>query len=350
MSDLYYFPAFILSVLLTGLYMFIWHRHFDVHITLVFVLVPIVNLGFWLLSRSKGLEDALMAHKITYLGGCFLQLMVLLSVFSLCGLPMNRWVKIGLMTLSTVVFFISLTQGEQSDFYTSVSFVRKDDLSILQRQYGYLHHIFVAIVILYFAASIIAIIYTFCRKNQVSRIILILLFLPEIISMICYFGGRILVPDLDLMPAAYLLAQVMYLLIVHRIGLYDITDTAVDSLMRSGKTGFIHFDFGYRYLGSNETAKELFPELKQMTVDFSLNKNTVMAGLLLPWIRSFEKDKEDHRHNHEIGDKIYLFDLSWLYNGKKKKGYEMVITDNTQDQKYILLLNTYNSDLKTQVN
>ena len=349
MSELYYFSTFILSVLLTGLYMFIWHRHFDVHITLVFVLVPIVNLGFWLLSRSQGLEEALLAHKITYLGGCFLQLMVLLTVFSLCGLSMNRLVKTGLLALSNVVFFLSLSQGEQSDFYTSVSFLRKNNLSILQREYGYLHHIFVAMVILYFAASMIAIIYTFCRKNQVSRIILFFLFLPEIISMFCYFGGRILIPDLDLMPAAYLLAQIMYLMIVHRIGLYDITDTAVDSLMRSGKTGFIHFDFRYRYLGSNEAAKELFPELNLMTVDFPLKKNTDIAGLLLPWIRSFEKNETDHRQNHEIGDKIYLFDLSWLYNGRKKKGYEMVITDNTQDQNYIRLLNQFNSDLQTQV-
>ena len=33
------------SMLLTMVYMFIWHKHCDVHITLTFVLVPLVNVG-----------------------------------------------------------------------------------------------------------------------------------------------------------------------------------------------------------------------------------------------------------------------------------------------------------------
>ena len=82
MLDTYYLAAFIASVALTGLYMLIWHKHYDVHITLVFVLVPVVNLGYLLMSRSRGLEEAIMANKIAYIGGIYLQLMIMIAVLA----------------------------------------------------------------------------------------------------------------------------------------------------------------------------------------------------------------------------------------------------------------------------
>lgn len=42
----YYHATFGISVLLLLAYLFIWHKHFDVHITLLFALVPIANLGY----------------------------------------------------------------------------------------------------------------------------------------------------------------------------------------------------------------------------------------------------------------------------------------------------------------
>ena len=38
----FYYPSmFALSVLLTGIYALIWKKHDDIHITLVFILIPI---------------------------------------------------------------------------------------------------------------------------------------------------------------------------------------------------------------------------------------------------------------------------------------------------------------------
>ena len=64
MIDTYYLTAFIISAILTGVYMFVWHKHYDVHITLLFALVPVVNLGFLLVSRSQSLEEAIIANVI----------------------------------------------------------------------------------------------------------------------------------------------------------------------------------------------------------------------------------------------------------------------------------------------
>ena len=349
MLSTYYLSAFLVSVVLTGLYMFIWHRHFDVHITLVFVLVPVVNLGFLLLSRAQDLGEALLANKITYLGGCFLQLMILLAVFSLCHIRAGRWFRSGLLLLSTGVYLFVLVQGDSGLFYRSVSFLRENGEYVLRRVYGPVHHVFVGVVILYFALSLGAIVYAFLKKKQVSRKVLVLLFLPEIVAMPCYFAGRLLLPRIELMPAAYVLAQVMYLLIVRRIGLYDVTDATVDSLVQSGSTGFVTFDLGYHYLGSNLTARSVFPDLDDMTVDYSIRHYRRMKDLLLPWLQAYGENPEENRYHHDVGDRIFLLTVSWLYNNNRKKGYEIVITDDTLDQQRIRSAEEYNTRLSREV-
>ena len=79
----FYNSMLALSLVLTLVYLFLWHKHFDVHITLVFALVPVTNLGYTLMANASDLNSALVARKLTYLGGCYLLLMILLIVFSM---------------------------------------------------------------------------------------------------------------------------------------------------------------------------------------------------------------------------------------------------------------------------
>ena len=43
--QIYYQVLFLLSLLLSGIYMFLWRRHYDIHMTLAFTLIPIVCLN-----------------------------------------------------------------------------------------------------------------------------------------------------------------------------------------------------------------------------------------------------------------------------------------------------------------
>ena len=100
----YYAILFGLSILLGIWYAFRWHKHFDVHITLLFLITPIVNLGYLILALSKNLNEALLANKITYIGGCYLILMILYSVFSLCKVKLPVWGRIFFLVISSLVY------------------------------------------------------------------------------------------------------------------------------------------------------------------------------------------------------------------------------------------------------
>ena len=349
MITLYYDIMLAISLVLMIVYLFSYHKHFDMHITLLFVLVPVANLGQVLSAHAQTLEAALVANKVVYIGACYLQLILMLAVFSLCRIKLNRWIRTGLVLLSTVVYLSSLTIDFSPLFYESVSFRLVNGAAVLDKQYGIMHTVFIVMVIAYFVMSISAIVYSYFRKNQVPRTTIYLLFLTELVAMISFFGGRMLPGAPELLPLAYNFGLVLYLVIIYRLSLYDITDTAIDTLVQTGATGFASFDFKLNYLGSNQTAKDVFPELNNLTVDLPIAGNEFMEQTVQKWLQAFEADQTQSEFLYEKGESTYQIDVQYLYSGKRKRGYQLFITDDTKDQRYIKLLNSFNSELQAEV-
>ena len=105
----YYEILFGLSVLLTLGYIIIWHKHFDVHISLIFAFIPVANLGYVMMAHAMNLEAALVAVKVTYIGGCFLSLFITQSIFGLCKIELKRWMHAVLMLMSLGSFALVFT-------------------------------------------------------------------------------------------------------------------------------------------------------------------------------------------------------------------------------------------------
>ena len=93
----YYAVVFGISVLMTTIYIFRWHKHFNTLITLTFILTPIINLAYLFFSTSTVMEEAVVSNKITYLGGCYLLLIMTLTIFNLCKIELKKWIRFLLM-------------------------------------------------------------------------------------------------------------------------------------------------------------------------------------------------------------------------------------------------------------
>ncbi|MBO6141563.1 MAG: HD domain-containing protein [Ruminococcus sp.] len=355
MAETFYAVTAFLSIVFVLIYAFAYHKHFDVHITLLFVLIPINNFGQLFLCRSKDVELALLANKFIYISACYSILMITLVVFSLCDIKLNKYIRLLLYLISTTVFFFTLQIGENELYYKSVKLVRVDGGTTLIKEYGPLHKYFYIMVLVYFAMGIIAIGYSYFKKNQVSRRFIYLLALPEVLAVFSFFIGRKLtktfdfLPDVELIPLAYDIAMIVYLIIVHRLVLYDISDTVIDSVVQKGETGFISFDFKYRYLGSNETAKKIFPELSTLTVDKDISASEQLSRNVNEWLSEFKNNNQNDKFYYKTDDKTYLVDVNFLSDGNHKRGYQLYITDDTKNQQYIALLDSFNTELKQEV-
>ena len=391
MIELYYEVLFGLSVLLTIIYIAMWHKRFDITFSMVFTLVPIACLGYVWFAASQSLQEALLSLKIVYISGCFLPFFIMLSVWNLCKLQVRKWLKTAFALGTFSMYGVVLTMGSGTAFYKHVSYMNENGAARLQKEYGFMHSVFYFMIMLYFVISIVSIIYSYFQKKQVSRQILFLLFLPDAVSMLCYFLGRLITDQVDFIPVGYVFAQLIYLIIAYRVNMYNINDTVIDSMIQHGDTGFISFDFKKRYLGSNETAKRILPALRELTVDQMIGKmetksveegnhtldrieeqedlehsaprsaekqEAMMEKKLLHWLDSFSKNEENHEYIYVYhpGDKasadeerIYNVDISYLYDGEKKRGYKITLTDDTQNRRFIEFLDNYNERLKEEV-
>ena len=337
-ATIFYDCMFGLSVAMLFAYLFMWHKHFDVHMTILFILVPITNLSYCWLQRSTSLGEALIAKKISYFGGCFLFLALTLLVFSLCRIHLKRWMRLALIGLGVAVFLGALSTGYAPLFYKTMEYAVENGIVRLHYEYGFLHNAYYVMVGLYFALDIGAMIYSWIKKKETSRTTLKLLFFPVAMCVVIFFVIRPVFPAVEWITAGYNFCMFINLFISHRLCLYDITETAADSLVENGSTGIVSFDKHLRFLGSNRTAKVLLPALAQAKVDRPL---TDISDL-----QTVESWLEDHRKGNgkeppHLGKdgRIYRVDIGPLIDGKRERGYQMRLTDDTENIRTIADLN-----------
>ena len=168
-------------------------------------------------------------------------------------------------------------------------------------------------------------------------------------QVITFFTGRLLHLNVDLMPLSYVLSEIVLLIISRRIVLYDVTETVIETIAFNGKTGFVSFDDGFHYLGSNQIAKNIFPELTQLRVDDSALKDPVLKKDIIEHIHKFIINPNQNSFFKNFGEQIFQVDINKLFDGRVNRGYILYIQDDTKDQKYISLLNGFNDKLRDEV-
>ena len=352
---LYYEIFFLISFVFTIIYIYNWQKHFDVNITAIFTIIPIVNL-FYIFFYSWGdVSASILALKVIYLGGCYLPWFIFMCISSLCKIEIRRWVRIFTFMISSVMYASTLTIGYFPIFYKSISLERVNGYNVFDKSYGFMHTVFYIYVIGSFLLDFAIIFYTYGQKSQISKTVLRLLILPPVFTGVCYFLKTFTGESIELLPITYAFAQLVYLMIIQRISLYDVSDMVIESMVESGDTGFITFDFKHHYLGSNETAKEIIPSLRELTVDKTIFGIPDLEKNVVHWLRHFEKDDTVGTNLYvkktEDGedDQYYTVRVDYLYDGRKRRGYQVFLSDDTKNQKYIKLIDSYNEKLEEEV-
>ena len=355
MASLFYGSVFVASLICTAVYIYIWHKRFDVNFTLIFTLVPISCMGYLLQSVCRNAEEAMISVKIVYAGGVFLQLFMMLSIFNFCRIEISRLTRVLLFTVGTFIYASILSIGYTDLFYKELTLKIVGGNTILQKTYCWMHTVFQVYVIILFLAGIVAICYSLVKKSQVPKTIIALLVIPDCFSIFSFFILRRLITVVEIVPLIYVLAQIMYIIIANRANLYNVSDTAVDSMLRERSVGYISFDYRYRYLGSNVMARNLVPELSRMSLDDVLGYKSAERKIR-HFLDSFKEDPKKNTFTYIVRDPedeseelIYNVNINYLYEGSKKRGYLVSFTDDTANRRYIRLLDNYNEKLKDEV-
>ncbi len=352
----YYISSFIISLIIAIVYVYRWQKRFDVNISAIMILIPIVNLAYYVMYTEHEPDVAGYAFKVIYMGGCYLPWFTLMCVFDMCKISLSRVVRVISFIVNTLMYSIILTIGHLPLFYEKIDISHDGEKWIFHKTYGPMHSVFYVYIAIYFIVTIITIIYSYMRKKEVSRKLLTLLYVPLLVSIMGYALNHFVMDGIEIMPVMYLISEIVYVLIARRVSLYEVNDMMLETMVETGDTGFITVDFKYNYLGSNETAKEIFPEINDLIIDKKISKSDKLNKTVVHWIKHFEEEGEDKTVYIDYGDpttedddKMYAISINYLYDGRYRKGYLIYIVDDTQNQMYIRLLDRYNEELEDEV-
>jgi hypothetical protein len=141
----------------------------DIWFLLLFTSVLIVNTGYFLLSVSDVLSAALWANRLSYFGSVFLPFCMLMIIMNVCRVECNKVLRIALIVLGFAVFFLAASGGTSCTlYYESVALGAADGVSLLIKDYGALHSLYLIYLLGYFATMIAVIIIAACRKKITS--------------------------------------------------------------------------------------------------------------------------------------------------------------------------------------
>ena len=218
MSVIYGVTSFLSLLMLIGYFALIRKR--EIWFSILFFCVLIVNAGYLMLSVSKTLNMALMANRIAYLGSVFLPLSMFMIIMRVSGLKYKKWLPYLLGGISVVVFLIAASPGYLDVYYKTVTLENVGGVSVLNKEYGSLHCLYLIYLLIYFTFMVSAIIHAIARKTLDSVAHGVVLIVAVLVNICVWLLEQLVKIDFEFLSVSYIISELflisVYLMIQHQ--------------------------------------------------------------------------------------------------------------------------------------
>ena len=100
----YYLITLVISLVCLVVMMFTYQmNHVSFYILAIMLVGTVANAGYLLMAVSRDLGEAILAKKISYLGGCFTTVIFMYLIFAICNYSLSRKLKVVIMLPSIIV-------------------------------------------------------------------------------------------------------------------------------------------------------------------------------------------------------------------------------------------------------
>lgn len=351
MIEYLYYSAFLVSMIFLVMLVIIGQRQNITNFILLFVAIMVGSLGYYSICTATSLDGAVIGNNLVYIGGVFIPILLLLSIANLCQKRIGKGLLTALITFAAIILYFVFQIRTSTIFYRKITLVSKNGVTFLDKEYGPMHTLYPIFVILCMGLGMWVLIRSLSQKKRVSYKVIVSLFVAQVLSVGVYAGERIFHSDMEWMVFIYLLDEILILALIHKIGMYEVSDSIANSLKEHSTYGYMVFDNKYNYIGCNDRAREYLPEIADIYIDrkisekdYFLYKN-VAEKLLNP-------QNEEEQSYYIIRNKKELrCSIKPLCYGTRKRqvGYLVELEDDTQRRAYVRLLHDYNSELEKAV-
>ncbi len=324
------------------------NKHSNSNIAVIYYLTFVANLGHLAVALSANVDEALLSYKVAYVGGCFLLPCLFITILEFCKYKVSRLQRFILYGISTIIYIFILCTEYLPLYYKSVSMEKIGNATVLDKNYGPVHTIYYIILTTYIIAGLGFAIFTIIKNDNISYKNMLVLVAIETISVLLFLIGKLFFNKIEIIPLIYVVSEWLLLYMSRRLNMYDIEKNVANSLEDQRTYGYITFDLNKNYIGCNSVALQFFPELANLRVDFPIkDTSSTFFNTLSSKLDQF--NDEELQETYHIKDAYYECTLKPLLYNNKKRGYLIEIIDDTNQQKYINLLNQYNHELNKTI-
>ena len=191
-------------------------RKKDPWFLLLFASVLVVNIGYFTLSISRNLEEALLANRIAYLGSVFLPMSMLLIILNVTGLRRGKWLPWLLLGLGILVFLVAASPGYLNIYYQEVDFQVIDGVSSLRKVYGPWHCLYLFYLLGYSAMTVWTVVLAAVKRKLDSPIQATILLAAVFANIGVWFIEQLVSVNFEILSISYIISE-MFLLGLHFI-------------------------------------------------------------------------------------------------------------------------------------
>ena len=341
----YYLITLVISLVCLMVMMFTYQmNHVSFYILAIMLVGTVANAGYLLMAVSRDLGEAILAKKISYLGGCFTTVIFMYLIFAICNYSLSRKLKVVIMLPSIIVYGMVMTIGYSDFYYKDEYLYEYGGAKVLGAEYGPGHTFLYVLLIGFILIQIALIGYSFARKKVVSRSNLMLLLLVASLNVASFLVGRFINPAIEVMASVYAIDSLCFLYMNRRWKIYNIRDNIRKGCERHEAYGYAFVDCKMRYLGCNDKMLGIFPWFASCEVDEQLSDNKDAAEVF----QLFEQCRKTGyvECGYELSDMHYECHVEPLMDRNKRIGYMIEMEEDTDKWRYTSLLAAHNSNLE----
>ena len=269
-----YLISFIAALALLIAY-FIIVKKKEFWLTMLYCCVPIVNLGYTLLSLSKTLEFAIFSNDVVYLGSIFLSMFMFLTIVKLCGFQLQKKILITCLLSGTIMFLIVVTSPMIPLYYKSVDIELVNGSTKLVKEYGILHPLYLFYLLGYLILMIYTIILSI-KKKKIGQT-KYALFIAGIVSsnILIWLFEKFINWEFEFLSLTYIISELLLLLVYWMIQDYVLKNDIPSSLNSGDKMSVIFMDSKERA----EKIQKIISKLPEGTI-LTARQMDILEGIL----------------------------------------------------------------------
>lgn len=173
--------------------------------------VFVVNIGYLMLAMAKTLDAALWANRVAYLGSVFLPLSMLKSIQKISKLKYPKWLSGVLIGISAIVFFIAASPGWLDIYYKSVSLETVGGVSVLNKEYGSWHGVYLVYLLGYFVTMVATAIHAFVKKKIESTAHAVIVLIAVFANICVWLIEQLVKFDFEFLSISYIITEIFLL-------------------------------------------------------------------------------------------------------------------------------------------